>query len=110
MLIVLFRSRLTDQAGEDYARWGDEMLEHARKQPGFVDFTQYTGNADGERLTVVRWKDEETLEAWRQDSKHLAAKKLGRESWYAHYDIEIARVFHIASFERAPGVANEQEV
>lgn len=107
MLIVLFRSELTGEAGDDYAQWADEMLEHARRQPGFVDFTQYTGKTNGERLTVVRWKDEETLEAWRRDRKHVAAKELGRERWYASYAIEIAKVFHTSSFDRLAADAGE---
>jgi heme-degrading monooxygenase HmoA len=101
MLVILFRSKLTDQTDEDYARWSEDMLTHAKKQPGYVDFVQYTGVKDGERLSVVRWKDEKSLESWRQDQKHLAAKKLGRERWYANYQIEVAKVFHTASFDRA---------
>jgi heme-degrading monooxygenase HmoA len=99
MIVILFRSRLTPEAGEDYTGMGDAMLEHARTQPGFVDYKQYKTD-DGERLTVVWWKDEQTLEQWRNDAKHRAAKSRGRERWYQDYHIEIARVFHEARFER----------
>ncbi|HSF16950.1 MAG TPA: antibiotic biosynthesis monooxygenase [Vicinamibacteria bacterium] len=99
MLIILFRSRLTEEAGEDYLARGEEMLAHAKTQPGFVDYKQYQSD-DGERLTVVRWKDEETLEQWRIDAKHQTAKKRGRERWYRDYQLEIAKVFHESRFER----------
>jgi heme-degrading monooxygenase HmoA len=100
MLVVLFRSKLTPEAGADYESMGDQMLQHAQKQPGFVDYKEFTA-ADGERLTVVRWQDEATLEQWRNDAKHRAAKMRGRESWYEYYHIEIAKVFHEAKFDRS---------
>jgi heme-degrading monooxygenase HmoA len=100
MLVILFRSRLSAEAGEDYQDKAAEMLAYARAQPGYVDFKQYQAE-DGERLTVVKWKDRETLEAWRQNPRHREAKHLGREHWYASYDIEIAEVIHENHFERA---------
>jgi heme-degrading monooxygenase HmoA len=100
MLVILFRSKLTPEAGADYQSMGEQMFEHARLQPGFVDYKEYTGE-DGERLTVVRWRDEDTLEQWRNDARHRAAKTLGRERWYEHYHIEVAKVFHEAKFDRS---------
>jgi heme-degrading monooxygenase HmoA len=99
MLVILFRSTLTPEAGEDYGDMGDAMLEHARSQPGFVDYKQYHTD-DRERLTVVWWKDEATLEQWRNDSRHVAAKKMGRDRWYQDYHIEIAKVVHEAHYVR----------
>jgi heme-degrading monooxygenase HmoA len=56
---------------------------------------------DGERLTVVWWKDRETLEQWRTDSRHLSAKQTGRERWYEYYNMEVAEVYRESKFERA---------
>ena len=99
MLVILFRSRLSEKAGDDYQAKAAEMLAYARTQPGYVDFKQYQA-ADGERLTVVKWKDRETLEAWRNNAKHREAKASGRERWYASYDIEIAEVIDENHFVR----------
>jgi len=99
MLVILFRSQLSEEAGDDYHAMAAEMLAYAKTQPGFVDFRQYQAE-DGERLTVVKWKDRETLEAWKNDTRHRAAKKSGRERWYASYDIEIAEVIDQNHFVR----------
>jgi heme-degrading monooxygenase HmoA len=99
MLVILFRSKLTPEAGADYQSMGEQMFEHARNQPGFVDYKEYTSD-DGERLTVVRWQDEATLEQWRNDARHRAAKTRGREGWYERYHIEVAKVFQEAKFDR----------
>ena len=99
MLVILFRSRLTEEAGEDYQAMAAEMLAYAKTQPGYVDFKQYEAE-DGERLSVVKWKDRETLEAWKENTRHREAKKGGRERWYASYDIEIAEVIDRNAFTR----------
>jgi heme-degrading monooxygenase HmoA len=100
MLVILFRSKLSPEAGADYQSMGEEMFRHAQGQPGFVDYKEFA-SADGERLTVVRWQDEATLEQWRNDPKHRAAKMRGRERWYEQYHIEIAKVFHESRFDRS---------
>jgi len=100
MVIVLFRSRLTPQAGEDYRAMGDEMLAAAREMPGFVDYKRYTSE-DGERLSVVWWEDQDTMKAWREHPRHKIAQAAGRDRWYQNYEIEIAEVVRSARFERA---------
>ena len=101
MIVILFRSRLTKkaEAGEDYQDKAAEMLAYAKTQPGFVDFKQYKAE-DGERLSVVKWQDRETLDAWRRNARHGEAKKSGRERWYASYDIEIAEIIDRNVFDR----------
>jgi heme-degrading monooxygenase HmoA len=98
MLVVLFRSKLVE-APDGYADMAQEMLETARTMPGFVDVKAFT-SADGERLTVVWWQDEETLRAWRTHARHMVAQKLGREKWYQYYSIEVAEITRSKRFER----------
>jgi heme-degrading monooxygenase HmoA len=99
VVVVIFRSRLASDAGDDYAAMADEMLERARAAPGFVSFHHYTA-ADGERLALVHWQDEATLSAWRDDARHHVAQRLGRERWYAWFDLEVAHVARRTDFER----------
>jgi heme-degrading monooxygenase HmoA len=91
MIVILFRSRLRDDAGPGYSEMADEMLASARQMPGFVDFRHYTAG-DGERLSIVWWEDEATLTAWREHERHRLAQRLGREQWYSEYTIEVAEV------------------
>jgi heme-degrading monooxygenase HmoA len=55
---------------------------------------------DGERLTVVRWENAETMRQWREHARHRVAQRMGRENWYAYYKMEVAEVAREASFER----------
>jgi len=101
MIVVLFRSRLTADAGADYKQMAEEMYSTAHEVPGFIDFKSFTAE-DGERLAIVRWKDHETLKQWREHPRHREAQKQGRAKWYEYYKIEIAEVVREGEFERKP--------
>ena len=103
MIVVLFRSKLVDAPG-GYAEMAEEMESLAKTMPGFIDVKSYLAD-DGERLTVVRWKDEETMRQWREHARHRIAQKAGRERWYAYYKLEVAEVIRESEFERATGSA-----
>lgn len=98
MILVLFRSKLVDEP-EGYSEMADEMESLARTMPGFIDVKAYLAE-DGERLTVVRWENEETLRQWREQERHRVAQRTGRERWYQYYKMEVAEVVRERSFQR----------
>jgi heme-degrading monooxygenase HmoA len=102
MLVILFRSRLTAHAGDDYHRMADAMFARAKTFPGFIDVKSFTAD-DGERLTVVWWQDEETLKAWAGDNAHRVAQEAGREKWYEYYKMDVAEIVRVSNFVRPPG-------
>src|SRR5881275_80491 len=99
MIIVLFRSRLVDSP-DGYDEMSEEMEALAKTMPGFIDVKGYRAD-DGERLTVVRWENEETMRQWREHARHRVAQRMGREKWYAYYKMEVAEVVREKEFERA---------
>jgi heme-degrading monooxygenase HmoA len=100
VLVVLFRSRLTGAAGADYAALDAELMEAVREAPGIVAVKSFVAE-DGERLTVVWWRDAETLRQWRRLPRHREAQRLGREHWYAEYTMEVAEVVRESRFRSA---------
>ncbi len=98
-IVILFRSKLTDQAGEDYKAMDAELETLVRQNPGFVDVKSYTA-ADGERLTVVWWRDEKSLGEWRNLMRHREAQETGRQKWYEYYDMDVASITRSKSFSR----------
>jgi heme-degrading monooxygenase HmoA len=98
-LIILFRSKLTGEAGEDYQAMNAELETLVRQNPGFIDVKCYTA-PDGERLTVVWWRDEQSLAEWRNLARHREAQSTGRQRWYEYYNMEVASVVRSRSFER----------
>ncbi|MFE1311046.1 antibiotic biosynthesis monooxygenase family protein [Streptomyces sp. NPDC058755] len=110
MFVILFKSRLTDQAGEDYYATEDEMRQRVRAiaGPDLVDVQHYTGE-DGERLAVVLWRNAETLEKWRSDPEHQVAQRLGRERWYSSYELTVAEVLRTSSHTATEKPSDESQ-
>jgi heme-degrading monooxygenase HmoA len=101
MLVILFRSKLTDTAADDgYNEMAAEMDAHARTFDGFIDVKSFKAE-DGERLTVVWWRDEESLGVWRNDARHRFAQQSGRARWYEHYKMDVAQIVRQKDFTRA---------
>jgi heme-degrading monooxygenase HmoA len=93
MFVILFRSRLSDEAGEEYYATEELLSErvHAIAGSDPVEIKQYTAE-DGERLAVLFWRDPETLEKWRAYPEHRAAQRMGRKKWYSSYEMTVAEV------------------
>ena len=88
--VVAFSS-LRREGDEGYAAMADAMAALAAEQPGFLGVESARG-ADGFGITNSYWRDEAALVAWKAVAKHLLAQKLGKERWYAHYELRVARV------------------
>jgi heme-degrading monooxygenase HmoA len=100
MLVILFRSRLTAEAGQDYESLGADMEALIRENPGYLAHKYYQAE-DGERLTLVWFRDAESLKAWREFPPHAEAQRRGRERWYESYTMEVAQVVRTSKFQRA---------
>lgn len=84
MVVVIFRSRLRDDAGPDYGATAARMVELARALPGFVSFQHYAAD-DGERVSLIEFASDDAVRAWREHPEHLEAQRRGRSDWYASY-------------------------
>jgi heme-degrading monooxygenase HmoA len=104
MVVILFRSRLTSAAGADYVALDAELSELVKAQDGFLDVKSYSA-ADGERLTIVWWRDQESLAKWKALPRHAEAQRAGRQHWYQYYKMEVAEVVRESHFAR-PESAN----
>jgi heme-degrading monooxygenase HmoA len=99
MVVVVFRSRLSAEAGDDYSEMAAEMLSTAEEMPGFVEFKSFKSD-DGERVSLVYWQDHETMAAWRNHPRHRIAQNSGRSKWYASFRLEVADIVRETKFAR----------
>jgi heme-degrading monooxygenase HmoA len=88
---VIFTSLRNESDNDGYAEAAGRMLELAREQPGFLGVDSARG-ADGVGITVSYWESEDAIRAWKRHAEHVEARKQGREDWYAHYTVRVARV------------------
>jgi heme-degrading monooxygenase HmoA len=92
-VLTVFRSRLRPGVEEDYREVAIEMSRLVRLIDGFVDEKFYEA-PDGERVTIARFADLTSEQAWASNPDHVAAQRRGRAEFYSWYDISVAEELH----------------
>lgn len=87
---VIFANQRTD-GDQGYAATADRMVELAAAMPGFLGI-ESTRDASGFGITVSYWENEEAIAGWRAHAEHSDARRDGRERWYEHFELRVARV------------------
>lgn len=93
---VIFTS-LRTEGDHGYGNVAERMVELGSQQDGFLGIESARG-ADGLGITVSYWRDEAAIRAWKQNSEHQRAQHGGQTTWYANYEVRVAKV------ERAYGL------
>ncbi len=97
MIVVVFRSRLREEAQEEYQQWAKRMSEIARTLPGYVSHKRFVAD-DGEAVTIVEFESEESLRGWSRHPDHVEAKRNGRDRFYAEYKVQVCAVLRASAF------------
>lgn len=87
---VIFSSQRTEGDG-GYSAMAEAMHALALEQPGCLG-AESTRDAAGFGITVAYFEDEAAVANWRNNARHLAAQRLGKERWYSHYTLRVAKV------------------
>lgn len=87
--VIFAAQRVGDDAG--YGAMADRMVALATAHPGCLGL-ESARDADGFGITVSYWRDERSIADWKSDARHLVAQKMGKDAWYAHYHLRVARV------------------
>ena len=87
---VIFSSQRTAH-DEGYGETADRMLALAATQPGYLGVESVRG-ADGFGITVSYWADLASIANWKAQAEHKQAQDSGKQLWYQHYELRIARV------------------
>ena len=97
MVVTVFRSRLREDARDEYPDWARRMSEHARQMPGYVSHKGFVAE-DGERVTLVEFESEAAQRAWANHPEHHEAQRKGRESFYSTFRLQICTVERETAF------------
>lgn len=87
---VIFSTRRTP-GDLGYGEMAERMEQLASVQPGFLGIESVRGE-DGFGITVSYWLDEASIQAWKRNAEHSLARQRGRETWYEHFELRVARV------------------
>ncbi|AWB68984.1 antibiotic biosynthesis monooxygenase [Saccharobesus litoralis] len=98
MLAVIFIAKVGKQ-DQSYLNAASELRKLAFEQYGCLDFVSATEGP--QEIAISYWPDEESIQAWKQDTMHLLAQKYGQEQWYESYQVQIVEVKRQYSFPTA---------
>jgi heme-degrading monooxygenase HmoA len=87
---VIFSAQRTE-GDQGYAETAARMAELVSQQPGFLG-VESTRGEDGFGITVAYFDSESSIRNWKRNLEHAAAREQGRERWYSHYEVRVARV------------------
>jgi heme-degrading monooxygenase HmoA len=87
---VIFTARLTKGA-DGYDEMAKKMMTMALQQDGCLG-AESTRDDNGLGITVSYWDNEESIRAWKAVADHQMAQMLGKERWYEHYELRVAKV------------------
>jgi heme-degrading monooxygenase HmoA len=87
---VIFTS-LRTEGDRGYGAMAQRMAELAAQQPGYLGMESARG-ADGLGITISYWRDEASIAAWKRDTEHQGAQRAGQQTWYADYQVRVAKV------------------
>jgi heme-degrading monooxygenase HmoA len=93
---VIFTS-LRTEGDNGYDQMAQRMVELAMQQPGYLGLETAR---EGLGITVSYWDSLEAITNWKAQSAHLVAQRLGKEKWYASFQLRVCRVERDYGFER----------
>jgi heme-degrading monooxygenase HmoA len=88
---VIFTNQRTPEDAAGYEAMAERMAALAARQPGYLG-AESTRDAEGLGITVSYWATAADIAAWRRHIEHEAARDAGRERWYRHYELRVAKV------------------
>lgn len=73
-----------------YLALSASLAELATKQPGYLG--KHSVREGHCEITTSYWRDEQAIKNWQAQAEHLRAQQKGREDWFSHYEVRIAKV------------------
>lgn len=89
--VVIFTSQRSAHDADGYAAAAQQMDALTRNAPGFLGI-ESARSADGLGITVCYWDSEASIAGWRRQLDHAEAQRRGKDLWYTHYELRVARV------------------
>lgn len=87
---VIFANQLSNMP-DGYGEMADRMADLATTMPGYIG-RESTRDETGFAMTVSYWHDEASIANWKAQAQHALAQKNGKERWYDHYILRVARI------------------
>jgi heme-degrading monooxygenase HmoA len=93
MIAVIFEFTPREGRFPEYMELVGQLRPELDKAEGFISLERFESiTTKGKFLSLQFWKDEESVQKWRNVQKHREAQKKGRAGIFASYRLRIAGV------------------
>ena len=107
MLAVIFEALPAKGKWDEYLDIAGTLKPSLSAIEGFISIERFQSISDPEKvLSLSFWKDEESIQQWRNLSIHREAQKTGRNCVFADYRLRVANVirdYGMRNRAEAPG-------
>jgi heme-degrading monooxygenase HmoA len=106
MIAVIFEVFPAKGKVEEYLEIATELKPELEKIDGFISIERFSSfSEEGKILSLSFWRDEISINEWRNIESHRLAQKKGREGVFSNYRLRVADVcrdYGMQSREQAP--------
>lgn len=93
MIAVIFEVRPGEGRKQDYLDFAAALRADLMASDGFISVERFQSlTDDGKMLSLSFWRDEASVQAWRNRPGHRAAQAAGRTGIFADYRLRVAGV------------------
>ena len=93
MYAVIFEVEPEAGREQDYLDIAARLRPELEKIDGFISIERFRSlSQEGKILSLSFWRDEEAVGRWRQQERHQAAQRAGRDRIFRDYRIRVAAV------------------
>jgi len=112
MFAVIFELEPHRQYQSEYLEIAADLKSHLETIDGFISVERFESlTQPGKLLSLSYWRDEASIEAWRNLHNHRNAQTLGRERIFSHYRLRVANIvreYSLHDREQAPQDSRER--
>lgn len=110
MIYVIFEVIINEGQRDKYLELASELRDDLFASDGFLKSERFLSLTNERKvLSLSIWKDEESIEKWRNKAEHRMAQRQGRELVFESYNISVAskiRSYSDIDRREAPGDSN----
>ncbi len=107
MYVVIFEVQPRPGREQDYLAIAQELRTQLEHIDGFISIERFTSLTNaGKILSLSFWRDEASVQRWREHTPHREAQRRGREDIFTDYRIRVAQVvrdYGMTERKQAPG-------
>ena len=88
---VIIFTTIRTEGDNGYNAMNEKTFDLVEKQSGYIGAESYH-NEEGKHVTLVKFKTQEDIKNWKENTVHKEAQKLGRDKWYNYYNVKVCKV------------------